>query len=201
MAQQIIISISRQFGSGGHEIAKRIAEDLKLNFYDRSILDEIANEMNVKVEVLEKYDEKPRNLILTRRVGKYTNSMAEILAEIQFDFIKDKAQKGESFVVVGRCSEVLLQEYEGLISIYISGNKEHKKERVMKKYNLNETEALAKMIRHDKNRKQYHNRHADTKWGEAKCYDVCINSSSLDVEGTVKVLESYIEERIRNINN
>lgn len=197
MAEQMIISISRQFGSGGHEIAKRISEDLGLKFYDRSMLDEIANEMNVKVEVLEKYDEKPRNLILTRRVGKYTNSMAEILAEIQFDFIKDKAEKGESFVVVGRCSEVVLQEYEGLISIYISGDKEHKKERVMKKYNLSESEAIAKMMRHDKNRKQYHNRHADTKWGEAKYYDVCINSSPLDVEGTVRVLESYIEERTK----
>lgn len=197
MAEQIIISISRQFGSGGHEIAKRISEDLGLKFYDRSMLDEIANEMNVKVEVLEKYDEKPRNLILTRRVGKYTNSMAEILAEIQFDFIKDKAEKGESFVVVGRCSEVVLQEYEGLISIYISGDKEHKKQRVMRKYNLSESEAIAKMTRHDKSRKQYHNRHADTKWGEAKHYDVCINSSPLDIEGTVRVLESYIEERTK----
>lgn len=72
-----------------------------MKFYDRKMLDEIAAEMNVQVELLEKYDEKPRNYMLTRTVGKYTNSMEEILAEIQFDFIKEKADKGESFVVVG----------------------------------------------------------------------------------------------------
>ncbi len=198
MDKQTIISINRQFGSGGHEIAEKIAKDLGLKFYDRSMLDEIANEMDVKVEVLEKFDERPRKLILTRRVAGYSNSMEEILADIQFDFIRSKAEKGESFVIVGRCSDMVLAEYENLITIFVSGDKECKKKRVMRKYNLNEAEAISKMTRHDKSRKSYHNRHCDTKWGEAKYYDLCINSSPLDVEGTVKVLESYIEERRRN---
>lgn len=196
MDKQTIISISREFGSGGHEIAEKIAKDLGLKFYDRSMLDEIAKELNVKVEVLEKYDEKPRNLMLSRRVGKYSNSVEEVLAEIQFDFIRKKAEKGESFVIVGRCSETVLQEFEGLISIFISGNKQHKLERVMKKYNLNEADALLKMERHDRKRKMYHNRHSDFKWGDSRCYDMCINSSLLDVSGTVRVLENYIQERL-----
>ncbi len=196
MAKQTIISVSREFGSGGHEIAEKIANDLGLKFYDRRMLDEIAAEMNVQVELLEKYDEKPRNYMLTRSVGKYTNSMEEILAEIQFDFIREKAEKGESFVIVGRCSEDVLKDYEGLISIFISGNKAQKVERVMQRYDLNETEAVIKMTRHDKKRKRYHNRHAETKWGDSRYYDICINSSPLKVDGTVKVLESYIRERM-----
>lgn len=80
-----------------------------LKFYDRKILDEIANQMDVNVEVLEKYDEKPRNLMLSRRVGKYSNSMEEILAETQFDYIREKAENGESFVIVGRCSETVFR--------------------------------------------------------------------------------------------
>lgn len=196
MAGQIIISISREFGSGGHEIAEKIATDLGIKFYDRKMLDEIADEMDVKVELLEKYDEKPRNFMLTRTVGKYTNSMEEILAEIQFDFIREKAEKGESFVIVGRCSEEVLKDYDGLISIFVSGDKEQKKERVMERYQLSESEALSKMARHDKNRKRYHNRHTDSKWGDSRNYDLCINSSPLKVEGTVRVLEKYIEERI-----
>lgn len=166
MAGQTIISVSREFGSGGHEIAEKIAKDLGMKFYDRKMLDEIAAEMNVQVELLEKYDEKPRNYMLTRTVGKYTNSMEEILAEIQFDFIKEKADKGESFVVVGRCSEAILKDYEGLISIFVSGKKEQKTARVMERYQLSEAEALVKMARHDRKRKRYHNRHADTKWGD-----------------------------------
>ncbi len=196
MKKQLLISISREYGSAGHEIAEKIAEHLGLKIYDRCILDEIANEMDVKVELLEKYDEKPKNHILSRRVGAHTNSMEEILAEIQFDFIREKAESGESFVIVGRCSETVLQEHEGLISIFVTGEKQHKLERIMRKYNLNEKEALAKIDKHDKKRRRYHNRHSDNKWGDSRAYDVCINSSPLDVDGTVKILENYIQERI-----
>ena len=195
MEKQIIISISREFGSGGHEVAKRIAEELGLKFYDRKMLDEIADSMNIKVEVLEQYDEKPRNLILTRRIGKHTNSMEEILAELQFDFIREKAECGESFVIVGRCAETVLQDFEGLISIFIRGNKQVKLERVMQKYNISQEEAIAKMVRHDRKRKRYHNRHSDGKWGDSRYYDICINSSGLGVDKTVRVLENYIQER------
>lgn len=197
MSEQTIITVSREFGSGGHEIAEKIASDLGLKFYDRGMLDEIAREMNVKVEVLEKYDEKPKNIMLSRKIGKYSSSMEEILAEMQFDFIRKKAEEGESFVIVGRCSESVLRNVEGLISIFINGNKECKIERVMKKYVLSRSEAMRKMERHDFKRKRYHNRHSDHKWGDSRYYDICINSSPLKISGTVKVLENYIQERLK----
>jgi len=197
VSEQTIITVSREFGSGGHEIAEKIASDLGLKFYDRGMLDEIAREMNVKVEVLEKYDEKPKNIMLSRKVGKYSSSMEEILAEMQFDFIRKKAEEGESFVIVGRCSESVLRNVEGLISIFINGNKECKIERVMKKYVLSRPEAMRKMERHDFKRKRYHNRHSDHKWGDSRYYDICINSSPLKISGTVKVLENYIQERMK----
>lgn len=200
MSKQTIITVSREFGSGGHEIAEKIASDLGLKFYDRGMLDEIAQEMNIKVEVLEKYDEKPKNIMLSRKVGKYSSSMEEILAEMQFDFIRKKADEGESFVIVGRCSESVLRNVDGLISIFVNGNKECKIERVMKKYVLNRQEAIRKMERHDYRRKKYHNRHSDHKWGDSRYYDICINSSPLKVPGTVKVLENYIQERIEQEN-
>ena len=193
---QTIISISREYGSAGHEIAAKIAEDMGFKLYDRSMLDAIANDMNIKVEVLEKYDEKPRNFMLSRRAGVYSNSMEEILAELQFDFIRKKAEEGESFVIVGRCSDVVLKDFKNLITIFVSGDKASKKARIMELYHLNETEALAKMARHDKKRKQYHNRHTDRKWGDSRHYDVCINSSPLGTEGTTKVVENCIKERM-----
>lgn len=193
--EQFVVSISREYGSAGHEIGEKIAKSLGIKFYDRSILDEIANNMNVKVEVLEKYDEKPRNFILSRRVGEHTNSMEEILAEIQFDFIRKKVEEGESFVIVGRCSETVLKDFPGLISIFVNGDRQCKIERIMNKFGLGETEALVKMKRHDQNRKRYHNRHSETKWGDSRAYNMCINSSQLGVDATVRVLENYIQER------
>ncbi len=196
MAKQTIIAISREFGSEGHEIARIIAEDLGLKLYDRSMLDEMADNMGIKVEVLEKHDEKPRNFFLTRTVGKYTNSMEEIVADMQFEFIKEKADSGESFVIVGRCADSVLRGMEGLITIFVIGTKEAKVKHVMDKFDLSESEALIKMARHDKKRSQYHNRHSDGRWGDSRFYDLCINSSLLGVQGTVKILEDYIHARM-----
>jgi cytidylate kinase len=196
MAKQTIIAISREFGSEGHEIARIIAEDLGLKLYDRSMLDEMADNMGIKVEVLEKHDEKPRNFFLTRTVGKYTNSMEEIVADMQFDFIKEKAESGESFVIVGRCADSVLRGMEGLITIFVIGTKEAKVKHVMDKFDLSESEALIKMARHDKKRSQYHNRHSDGRWGDSRFYDLCINSSLLGIQGTVSILEDYIRARM-----
>lgn len=196
MEKQTIISISREFGSGGHDIAERIAGQFGLPMYDRSLLREIAKDMEVNVELLQKYDEKPRNYMLTRRIGKYSNSMEDILAEKQFEFIRKKAESGESFVIVGRCAETVLRGINGLISIFITGDKSYKLDRVMKQFELNEADALARMAKIDRTRRQYHNRYSDHKWGDSRYYDMCINGSPLGVSGTVGVLENYINARI-----
>lgn len=193
---QTIISVSREFGSAGHVIAEQIAKDHGLHFYDRHILDEIANENNMKVEVLEKYDEKPRNAFLSRRVGAFSNSMEEILAEMQFDFIRKKAESGESFVIVGRCAETVLSGHKGLISIFVVGDELAKIKRIMEVYKISESDAIAKIRRHDKKRKQYHNRYSSFRWGDSRYYDMCINSSRLGLEHTNAALEYYIRERI-----
>lgn len=197
MSQQIIISVGREFGSGGHEIAKQLAEKLGLNFYDRSMLDELAKEKNIQIEYLEKYDEKPRKLFGSRRVGAYSNSMEEIIAEMQFEYLQEKANKGESFVIVGRCAETVLKGVDGLITIFILGDKKEKIARIMERYQLDEQEAVLKAKRHDKKRKQYHNYHAEGKWGDSRTYDICVNSSRLGIEKTVDLLKCYVEERIQ----
>ena len=145
MGKQTIISISREFGSGGQWIAEKIAADLGLNLYDRNMLDEIAKAKNIKVEYLEKFEEKPRNLILSRRVGAYSNSMEEIVADMQFEYLREKADSGESFVVVGRCAETILSEYPGLISFFVLGDKDVKLKNVMKHFGLNDAEAKEKI--------------------------------------------------------
>lgn len=198
MGKQVIISVGREYGSGGHEIAERIAKELGLPFYDRSMLDDIAKAKDIQVEYLEKYDEKPRKLFGSRRVGAYSNSIEEIIAEMQFEYIREKADAGESFVIVGRCAETVLDDVDGLISMFVLGDKDAKIKRIMKKYQLTEQEAVTKIKRHDKYRKQYHNRHSKGKWGDSRLYDLCINSSKLGVDKTVSVVKNFIDERLSN---
>lgn len=196
MAEQIIISISREYGSEGHEIAQKIAEDMGLQLYDRNILEEIAQEKNIEAEMLESVDEKPRNRLLSRRVNGHSNSMEENLAYMQFDFLNKKADDGESFVVVGRCSETVLKDREGLVSIFVLGDREAKLRHTMEKFGISKEEAVAKCQRHDRSRKKYHNYYSDFKWGDSRNYDICINSSRLGVEGTVEVLEMFIKKQV-----
>lgn len=194
MAKQLIISLGREFGSGGHAIAEMLAEELNIKLYDRNMLDDIAKEKNVDAKSFDNFDEKPRKFFLSRRVGEFSNSMEENLANLQFDFIKQKADAGESFVIVGRCAEHVLKGREGVISVFILGDIEEKKNRVMNKYNLSEDEALSKMSRHDKNRKQYHNSYCDSKWGDSRSYDLSINSSRLGLAGTKDLIMDYIKK-------
>lgn len=199
MSKQTIISISREFGSMGHHIAGMIASDMGLKLYDRSILDEMAKEKNIKLEYLEKYDEKPKNVMLSRRVGKFSNSIEEVMAELQFEYLREKAKTGESFIVVGRCGETVFKDHEGLISIFVTGNFEDKVNHIMEYFKISRNEAISKINRHDKARKRYHNYHSDFKWGDSRYYDLCINSNKLELEETVKVLETYIKARMDRI--
>ena len=95
-------------------------------------------------------------------------------------------------MVVGRCSDVVLAGFDGLYSFFVRGDKKQKVKRVMKKYGVNENDALALMELNDKQRKQYHNQYADYKWGDSRAYDMCINSSRLGVDKTVSILKDYI---------
>lgn len=196
MEKQVMISISREFGSGGRRIAEKVAEDLGLPLYDRNLLDAIAKEKDVDAEHLQKFDEKPRNPILSRSVSGHSNSMEENLVKMQFEYLQKKADSGESFVVLGRCAETALKGREGLVSVFVLGDREEKLVHVKDKYQLSDTEATLKMVRHDKKRKLYHNRYSDFKWGDSRGYDLCINSSRLGIEKTAAMIESYIKERI-----
>ncbi len=194
--KQIIISISREFGTGGHHIAALVAEGLGISLYDRAMLDQVANEHGLDPHVLEKYDERPKIPIVSRRVNGHSNSMEDALVHLQSEFIQKKANAGESFVVVGRCAETALKDKDELIKIFILGDREDKMKNVMKKFSINEKEALRKMKRHDIRRKAYHNRHSEIKWGDSRGYDLCINDSKLGVEKTVELIKNYVMSRM-----
>ena len=132
--KQVIISIGREFGSAGHEIAERIAKRYGLSLYDHNLLREVADSHNVNPEELEIFDEMKHNKFLYRTVKGMSSSPADNVAMMQFNFLREKAEKGESFVVVGRCSETILKDYEGLISIFIIGDMDQKIARVARLY-------------------------------------------------------------------
>lgn len=192
---QLIVSIGREFGSGGHEIAEKLSKRLGLPLYDSNLLEEIAEKKNVNVKNLEKYDEVPKVRFFYRRVQGYSNSPEENIAKIQFDYLRSKAQAGESFIIVGRCAEEILKDYPGLVSIFILGDMDKKIERICRKYNVSAEEAETMIVQTNKKRKAYHNYYCKGKWGDSRNYELSINSGKLTIDKTTDLIEIYIGEK------
>lgn len=199
MKKQLIISVGREFGSGGHVIAEALAERFGLPMYDSNILEKIADEKNISSETLSRYDERPKSKLFSRTVRGFSNSMSENIANMQFDFLKKKASGGESFVIVGRCAETKLKGFDGLVSIFILGDRKTKLERIMELYGLDEQAAVRLLEREDAKRKFYHNDHCKVKWGDSRNYDISVNSSKLGIQKTIDFLEKYIKARVENM--
>lgn len=198
MSEQLIISVGREFGSGGHEIAQKLANFYKLPLYDHNLLDELAKRHEIEDHDFHELDEKKRSLF-ARSVRGMHSSAAQNVAELQFNFIREKAASGESFVIVGRCSDEILRGHEGFISVFILGDLDVKTKRIMTLYQKSEKEAVAFLQEKDRKRKLYHNSHCKIKWGDSRGYDLSINSSKMGIDETVKSLTQYIDAR-RNHN-
>lgn len=195
MSKQLIISVSREFGSGGHLIAEKLAERFKLPLYDKNLLREIAGERDLNPQKLEKYDEVPRYKFFSRTVNGHSSSPEENIANLQFDFLRKKAEQGDSFVIVGRCAETVLKEFDCMVPIFILADKDVKLKRIMELHNLSENEAKVMIHRENRKRKDYHNYYSEVKWGDSRNYDLSINSGRLGIDRTVDLLEQYIRER------
>ena len=196
MGKQLIISVGREFGSGGHEIAERLAKHYDIPLYDKEIFDHVQEKGSINADVAKYFDEKPVNPIFypVSMDGSYL-PLEQTVANHIFDFIRTKGDKEkESFVIVGRCAEYVLRDNPNVISLFILGDKDVKRRRVMKKYQLDEKGALNRMRKEDKMRKTYHNFYADGKWGDSRSYDLCVNSSTLGIDKTVESLIAYIDQ-------
>lgn len=193
MAKQLIISVAREFGSGGHIIAQELAKRFDLPFYDKNILEHIESEKQLKEDSLKQYDEMPRSYLFSRTVRGYNSSPAENVAQMQFDYLRKKAAAGESFVIVGRCAEEILRDCPALISIFVLADPDFKVKRIMKLNDVPAEEAKTIISRNTRKRKMYHNYYCDIKWGDSRGYDLCINSGTTGLEKAADILEEYIK--------
>lgn len=195
MDHQMIIVVSREFGSGGHVIAQKIADHYGLPVYDHNLLREISDQRKLDFDELDKYDEVPRVRFVSRTVRGYNNSPEANIAQMQFDFLKKKADEGESFVVVGRCAESLLKGNSGLIAFFVLADPEAKVARTAKTNDISLESAQKLNENVDRRRKRYHNYYCEIKWGDSRNYDLCVNSSRLGIDATADYLIDFIDRR------
>lgn len=192
-----VITIGRQFGSGGRAIGKRVAEELGIPFYDKELIKKIAQESGFSKEILEDYDEKPTNSFLySLSLGAYTygNSftgvpempMSDKIFVIQSDTIKEIAKQG-SCVIIGRCAESILKDYLPHLSVFVHADLDYRIGRVAEYENISPDVASELIRKTDKKRANYHNYYSDLKWGDATSYDICINGR-IGIENAAKLI-------------
>lgn len=201
--KKLIITIGREFGSGGRDIGKLVANRLGINCYDNELITQVAKNSGFCEEILKDHDEKPTNSFLYSLVMDTHQNYNAVLGQIgmplgqqlflaQFNTIKDIAAK-ESCVFIGRCADYALNEDFNVLSIFINSNEESKIKRITKRHNVSEQKAREMMIKTDKKRASYYNYYTDKKWGNSSSYDLCINSGKLGIEKTVELILSYVD--------
>ena len=201
-----VITIGRQFGSGGREIGEKLAKAYDIGYYDRELLARTAKESGFCEEILMNHDERPTNSFLynlvidTYSFGYNSSSFVDMPISqkvflAQFDTIKKIADEGPC-VIVGRCADYALADYDNVLNLFIHGNEECKIKRLKERFDDINTDDKARemMNKKDKQRQSYYNYYSSKKWGRADSYDLCINSSILGIDGTVKFIIQYIED-------
>lgn len=190
--ENLIITIGREYGSGGREIGEKLAERLSIPIYDKQLITEAVQASGICQEVFEQYDETATNSLLYNLVmGTYNVNMPlpipdQLFLE-QFKVIQKLAKKG-SCIFIGRCADYVLEENPHLISVFIQGNEEDKMKRIMKRNNISKSEAKKRMKSIDKARKTYYERYTNKSWGKTNSYDVTLNSSTFGIDRSVEFL-------------
>ena len=198
-----IITISREFGSGGRSIGKQVAEKLGYAFYDRELVDEVAKRSGFAPEYIEEHGEyaNARNSLLfylatAERYSHDNLSMHDQLYITQSKIIEELAEKGKC-VIVGRCADYILAGRDNTINVFVYAPRETRVNRIMARRNLSEAEALKAITTSDKERGNHYFRYTDQKWGKAQNYDICINSALMGIEKTAEMLTAMAKIEVR----
>lgn len=195
-----VITITRQFGSMGRPIARRMAEMLGIEYYDRDLVDQAAEKLNLPVSVINEVEEKANSLAknpffrMASPLGSGTTATQDKIFEAQQNIIKFLAEK-ETCVIVGRCADFTLSEMENAIHIYIYASYEARLEHCIKDLGMEEDEARRMMAAVDKARESYHMNFTGYA-PDDKCHkDILIDSSLLGVEGTAEYLVELVKKK------
>lgn len=202
-----VINIGRQLGSGGKEIGEKLAARLGIDFYDKELINLASEESGLCREFFERADEKASQGIIGGLFGMRFPFISEgaipsnnclsndALFKVQSDVIRRLAAE-KSCVFVGRCADYILREHPRCVNVFISASKEVRLARICQLYRVDEEKAEEMMEKADKRRSEYYNYYSYKTWGAAATYHLCIDSSVLGVDETVRFIEEFVVKKL-----
>ena len=202
MYNNTVITIGRQYGSGGREIGKKLSEILGISYYDDELISLAAKNSGLNHDVLSDVDEKATNsLLYTLAMGgslfggnaamAYEMPINDKLYIAQSEVIKELAEK-ESCVIIGRCADYVLKDYPSAINVFIYADLDRRAERVAAAKGITEVKAKDLIIKTDKQRANYYNYYTSLKWGRIENYNLCIDSGKTGTEKAAEIIANYV---------
>ena len=205
MNDNIIVTIARQYGSGGHEVGEIVAKEHNLVFHDKSLIEIAAQKSGIDLELLKKADEDVTpSFLYSIAVGNYSVYPLAInmspyempindkLFNLQADIIKEEALKAPS-VFVGRCADYVLNDCKNVIKVFIYADVKERAKRIAKIENISESDARVLIYKNDKKRANYYNYYTSLKWGKNDNYNLMIDTGTLGVQGAAQIIGEYIK--------
>ena len=196
MEKQYIITIVREFGSMGRPIARRLSELLRIEFYDRDIVEETARKMNLPVSVISINEENQGSAYSRMRfpLGKSSREKQDEIFRVQSEIIRSLAKR-ESCVIVGRCSDYILRDFENRLSICVYAPFEKGIENGVSSLGMDEETAMQMTVEVDKARRKYHIRYANSSPEDIKNKNLLIDSSFFGIEGTARLIAEIAKSK------
>ena len=194
----MIITIGREYGSGGREIGEKLAKELGFSFYDKDLLKIVAEKSGIQEQVLQKADETASNPLFAPYYPPSIDpgSLNDRVFKMQADLIKEKAAT-ENCVIVGRCANYVLEDHDNVVRVFIYADIEKRINRVMSRHGIVDRDVAVKLIKKiDKQRRAYYQFYSEMKWGRIEGQDLMINSGLLGIDGTVAMLKSVVEQKM-----
>ncbi|MEY8390323.1 cytidylate kinase-like family protein [Lachnospiraceae bacterium] len=191
-----IITIGREFGSGGREIGLKLAEQLGCSFFDKEIINEAAKRSSINRELFERFDEKALGSPLYSMVMRVSNDpVAQPLAlRIQKAYAETIYELAkEPCIIIGRSADYLLRDCKNRLSFFITANQKNRIERICERHQTTAGEAEKMIVKQDKIRASYYNCMTGNVWGMAANYDFCLSSSYYGIEPTVEIMKQIIQ--------
>ena len=201
MSKKTIVTIGRQYGSGGRNIGIRLAQELGVPFYDQNILKQAAEESGLCEKILQNYDEKPRSFLYSIAMDPFgyalggipANTLDQRVYMATFDTINAIADQGPC-VIIGRCADYVLRERKNVLRVFLYSSLDKRLETVMARDDLNESAARQKIQRMDRSRAAYYEFYTTQRWGAVESYDLCIDTGLLGEDGTVALIRHVMEQ-------
>ena len=194
MTKKIIITIGRQFGSGGVTLATELGKRLGIPVYDKELILKAAQDSGFSPHHFERNDERKSLLSLSNLFNRDSFINDDSVFSIQCDTIRNIAEQG-SAIIVGRCSDYILRDMPDIVNIFLTGSMEDRTRRVMDRDGISAEEAQAKIEKKDKERAEYYNYYTFGNWGVASTYHLCIDTSSYGIEGAVEIIIKALKTR------